>query len=418
MDPKDITAQVGESVKAQLEDHKQKLDAQIAEFTEKNGEMAEAVKAEFKGKLEENLTKFDKLQEQVDKMETAAKKRAFEGREKKSRIQVIGDHVMKNKELFKAYTQKGVNSMNFMIDDPREAQKATITEDGNLTGEVIEADYVPGIIYGPERRERIRQYLPTGVTNSDQVVYNRETSYTDGTQMTGENIQPSTETEFDLTRISSPVRKIMAYARISNEMLEDLPQVASYLNTRMTEKLLNKEDQQLLYGDDTGDNLEGITTVANSFSGSGFSVTTPETWDVLRIAMTELRVQAGNEYYANAIMMNPTDVALMDLAKDSNGEYQFPGYVIASGGRTVYGVPVIQNTAITAGEALVGDFTLGAQLFQRRGIEVQIARENQDDFVKDTSTIRITERLTLAIYRTPAFMYFDIATAKTAVTAS
>ena len=235
--------------------------------------------------------------------------------------------------------------------------------------------------------------------------------------MTAENTAP-TENSFDLERKEAPVRKIMSLLTISNEMLEDLPQVISYLSTRGIEKLLNLEDTQLLTGSGAGQNLTGINQVATAFSATGFNpIADAQRWDVLRVAIAQMRTQAGAEYRANGIMLNPVDCALMDLTKDSQGEYLFPGLVVQNGQRFLYGVPIIETTAVTAGTFYVGDWKLGCQLFQRRGIGVEFSREN--DFTKDNTVVRITERIAFPIYRPKAFVYgSSFSTAITALQAT
>ena len=56
---------------------------------------------------------------------------------------------------------------------------------------------------------------------------------------------------------------------------------------------------------------------------------------------------------------------------------------------------------------LTGAFKLGAQVFDRWQARVEVATENEDDFVKNMVTILAEERLALAVYRPQAFIYGD-----------
>jgi HK97 family phage major capsid protein len=78
---------------------------------------------------------------------------------------------------------------------------------------------------------------------------------------------------------------------------------------------------------------------------------------------------------------------------------------------TLDGIPVVVTTAITAGQFLVGDFKLGAQVFDRKQASLEISYENEDNFIKGMVTVRVSERLTLCVYRAKAFIYGNFATA-------
>ncbi|MNW02387.1 Phage capsid family protein [compost metagenome] len=56
---------------------------------------------------------------------------------------------------------------------------------------------------------------------------------------------------------------------------------------------------------------------------------------------------------------------------------------------------------------LAGAFQMGAQVFDRWQARVEVATENEDDFVKNMVTVLAEERLALAVYRPEAFIYGD-----------
>lgn len=59
-------------------------------------------------------------------------------------------------------------------------------------------------------------------------------------------------------------------------------------------------------------------------------------------------------------------------------------------------------------EFLTGAFNLAAQIFDRQDVEVLLSSENEDYFVKNMLTIRVEERLALAVYRPEAFVKGDV----------
>jgi HK97 family phage major capsid protein len=77
----------------------------------------------------------------------------------------------------------------------------------------------------------------------------------------------------------------------------------------------------------------------------------------------------------------------------------------------IAGVPLIANTAVTTGDFLVGDFSMGAQLFDRQQSSIRFFEQDQDNAIRNVVTVVASERLALAIYRPTAFVYGDFASA-------
>ncbi|MBD4918851.1 phage major capsid protein, partial [Xanthomonas citri pv. citri] len=69
-----------------------------------------------------------------------------------------------------------------------------------------------------------------------------------------------------------------------------------------------------------------------------------------------------------------------------------------------WGLPVVATQAMAAGQFLTGAFDAGAQVFDRWAARVEVATENQDDFIKNMVTILAEERLSLAVYRPESFI--------------
>ncbi|CUW44445.1 hypothetical protein B3286c1_1777 [Brucella vulpis] len=106
-------------------------------------------------------------------------------------------------------------------------------------------------------------------------------------------------------------------------------------------------------------------------------------------------------------VLSPIDWTSIELLKDTQGRYIIgnPQGTIAP---TLWGLPVVTTQAMAAGKFLTGAFKLGAQIFDRWQARVEVATENEDDFIKNLVTILAEERLALAVYRPEAFIYGDV----------
>lgn len=200
-----------------------------------------------------------------------------------------------------------------------------------------------------------------------------------------------TQTDFDMVERREVSRKITDFIKVSKEALDDISYLASEINQELVELIELKLDEQILSGDNTGQNLKGILTYAPAFSVAGTSLATAgggvdqaNNFDVLRAAAWQIANSGKGKFLPNYILLNPIDAAKMDMTKLTDGQYVIPPFVSA-GGQTVYGLRVIENVGVTAGDFLVGDFSKSV-LGIREEITINIGYEN-DDFTKNLVTI-------------------------------
>jgi len=190
---------------------------------------------------------------------------------------------------------------------------------------------------------------------------------------------------------SCEVKKIATWIKVSKEMIADIPFMQGEINGELMELVELKLDEQLLLGDGLGNNMTGVMTNATAFSAPAqfvAAIPSANNSDVLRIAIAQV---ATNNFMANYILMNPEDVAGMELTKDSTGGYTYPMFVPQADGITrVKGIPIVENNGVPAGEYLVGDFSKD-NLRMREEMNVQVGYVN-DDFTKNLITVLVEAR--------------------------
>ena len=393
-------------IKKALDDLHKSIEDKIKEFNQKKTEIPteewDKVKADFvkaaKDAMEPEIKKAQKLQEQLDALETKLKRVELKDAEKpKSFKDEVKDIFTKLKEDGKGDLRRvvrkdrGIGEIELKVDD--------MTASNTLTGAVVAPDHQTKIWYDPDRSARIRDLLSVGTTNSSSVTYVYESAISDGTAMTSEGSEYG-QSDFDLAVGTATVRKITAYVLLSEELLEDVEGLSSYLSARLPSKLKVTEDDQLLNGAGTGQNLSGVITNSTAYSDNLADSDISEI-DVLVDACRQVR---DDEYQATAILVHPAKATKIKLTKDDNGNYIHPWIFMGKQGIVLDGVPVIETTAIAEDTFVVGDFKLGAQVFDRRQMSLEMSYENEDNFVKGMVTVRISERLTLAVYRAKAFV--------------
>lgn len=356
--------------------------------------------AEMKNNADKSLLDMNALSARVTEMEQKMARRGG-GAGTETEHKSIGQIVTESEE-FKAVVAAGASWRGSARVEVKNITSASTTGVSATTGLVV-ADRQPGIVQMvPNRSLVVRNLLMPGRTSSQAIDYVRETGFTNNAAPVAENPstpKPQSDITFDLQNL--PVRTIAHWVLASKQILADAPMLQSYIDQRLRYGLAYVEDNQLLNGDGTGQNLKGLLTQATAFAApAGVTVTSATMIDTLRLAMLQATLAL---YPATGHVLNPTDWAGIELTKDTQGRYIFanPTGVAAP---TLWGLPVVESLALAQNTFLTGAFRYAAQIFDREDATVLISTENQDNFVKNMVTILAEERLALAVYRPEALI--------------
>jgi len=213
------------------------------------------------------------------------------------------------------------------------------------------------------------------------------------------------QSDLQLNIQTSNVTTIAHWVQATRQILDDVPQLQSYIDGRLSYGLKYIEDNQLLNGAGTGTDLNGIYTQATASTANLAVVAVPNKLDVLRAAM--LQAALAN-IPPSGMVLHPTDWFGIETTKSTTGEYIIGNPQDGTNPR-LWGLPVVETPAMTTGKFLVGAFKMGAQIFDRMDARVEISTEDGNNFVKNLVTILCEERLALAVYNTLAFVKGDFA---------
>ena len=387
--------ELGEKIDKKLEDHSKK-------WGEYSKEVKDAIMKELKPDMDKHnamADKFLKIQEHLDNIDTKIQRLPFGSKEAKKgfadSVKEVLTHLKeKGNGSLRSYLQeKGrTGEIELKVDDMTQANSFESTA-------VVQAQHVPGIKFDPDTTFRVRDLIAPGTTGGNSIEYVQEEAFTDSTDVTAEGLEYK-QSDFDLKLKTATVRKITAYLIVSEEMLEDVEGLNSYISLRLPSKLKLKENYQLLYGDGTGINLSGLTENATAYVDELSDGDITEI-DVLVSAMKQVRTSEYNPTFA---LIHPTDALKIKLAKDDNGQYLQPWIFMGNGDISLDGVRIIVSSAIASGDFLVGDGG-AAHVFDRRQMTLEMTNTNEDNFVKGMVTVRISERITVAVYRPKGFIY-------------
>lgn len=263
-----------------------------------------------------------------------------------------------------------------------------------------EAIRLPQVVGPAEQAPTVADLFPQGQTSQNAVPYMEETTTTNAAAETAEGDEKP-ESAIGLEEKSSPVRKIATALPVTEEAFEDVPMAESYVDGRLRLFIQQREDSQLIAGDGTAPDLEGLLFVdGTGVVGQGAD----SELDAIFKAMTD--VQVNSQLAANALIINPLDWQTVRLSKDGvNGGYLLGPAIGASDPRP-WGLQTIVTSAIPAGTAIVGATRLGAQIFRRSDLSMRVGYVDRQ-FVENTRTIVVEERLAFVVFRPAAFCKLD-----------
>ena len=254
-----------------------------------------------------------------------------------------------------------------------------------------------GIVPGAFRTLRIRDVLPSGTTNSNMVEYTRELAFTNNAAETAEGVtKPESALTFELAE--APVKTIAHWLKLSKQVMDDAPALASYVDTRLRYGVDLRIDQQLLNGNGTGQNIAGMTKSGN------YTAFTPVSGDNAIDSINKaIYAVVGSDYNPTAIILNPADWGAIERTKSTTGEYEFmPNQAL---GPVLWGLPVVVTNTMTQGKFMVGAMDIAYQVWNRQGVTVEMSESDDTNFQKNLVTVRAEARLALAVYRPASVQY-------------
>lgn len=364
--------------------------AKVEKFREVNTELGELeTDIRAKAALEAARKRLDNV---ADIKETPASEPAHpsdNGRRRGINMKAVADRLVGSEE-YKAFKADRGTGFSMMFEDVDLKTLMSTTQgwapDSDRTGRLVEAAVRP---------IQILDLIPMGDTDSNSVTYWEETLRT---HSAAEKIEGAAfaESAFEWTERTSQVRKITDSLPVTDEQLEDRSQLRTLLEQRLGFGVRQRLDLQVVAGDGTPPNLEGIINVTGiQTQAKG----TDPRFDAVHKAITKVRVTG--RAMPGTIVMHSNDWQEIRLTRTADGIYIL-GNPATAGPMTLFGLPVALNEAITENTALVGDFTNFCRLYDRRGLSIQVGYVG-DQFKEGKQTLRADMRAAFVVERPAAF---------------
>lgn len=303
-----------------------------------------------------------------------------------------------------------------LVDDFKDVYTAMA---GNLVSRPALGSAV-NIVERAFRNARVRDLFPADRTNQSVVDYIRVTGFTNAARPVAErtaadgvaagNVAFGLKPKSDLTFVAEQAR-VITIAHIIDahrNALADEPRLRGIIDREMMYGLQLVEDQQILWGSGTGENLRGIfntsgTQAYTQYAGAAGPPVVPPEYKATAIRRALTRVMLA-QYEPTGIVLHPFDWEDIELAQDTQGRYLFVANVAIGADRRLWRLPVVETPAMTEGRFLAGAFGLGARIYDREDANVQISTENRDNFERNVISIRAEERIGMSVDRPESFV--------------
>ncbi|MFI2577704.1 phage major capsid protein [Streptomyces rochei] len=208
------------------------------------------------------------------------------------------------------------------------------------------------------------------------------------------------ESGLALAKISTTVKTIAHWLPATKRALADAGQVRTLIDEFLRYGLAEELEDQVMNGDGTGENFEGINTV----SGTQSQAYDTDILTTLRKAKTKVRTVGRSR--ATAYVMNPADWEKVDLLQDNEARYYFGGPA-REGQPTVWGLPVVESEAVVEGAPWVGAWNK-AVLWRREQATITATDSHADFFIRNLVAILGEERDGFGVLQPNAFVEIDI----------
>lgn len=366
--------------------------------TKNDGDPLEALARKFGDHAADMVTKLGGTNSELEglkaRMDEADQKMARRGNFEPSEPETMGKQFTDNPDL-KGFADYQARPSRFSMN-----VKATVTTASNSAG-ALSSPTRDTAVNLPQRKLTVRDLLSTVPASTGSVEYASQTGRTNNADTVAEAaVKPESGYAWELKTL--PMRVIAHWIPASRQVLDDLPQLRGMIDTELLYGLKLKEEEQLLNGSGTGQNLTGLATNATAYAAP-VTIANPTSIDMIGLAILQ---NALALYPADGIVVNAADWMRMRLTKDAGGNY-----IIADPtkdtARTLFGLPIVESQAMAVDKFLVGNFRMAATLYDRWDARIEVSTEHADFFVRNMVAILCEERLGLAVKNPLALTYGD-----------
>lgn len=183
-----------------------------------------------------------------------------------------------------------------------------------------------------------------------------------------------------------PLRKVGDTLPVTDEFFEDEAQASAELDMFLDVNVTTEIDNQLITGDNTGQNLNGFLKVAPTYTAVASGIPAPNLKDLVIKMKNDITRTRGSKYKPDMLVVSSSTMEDLVLAKDANNNYIFDENT-----NTIGGLFVVVDENMPDNQIIAGDRRY-AKIYEKSGVVISRNFVGQQ-FVEDEITIKARKRL-------------------------
>ena len=219
------------------------------------------------------------------------------------------------------------------------------------------------------------------------------------------------ESGFGTVRVQTPVKTIATWMPATKRALADATQIRTLIDGFLEYFLEEELEDQMVRGDGTGENFEGLATVSGTQTQP--AVTDPAGAPpglglLLAMRRAKTRVRTVGKAVANGYAIHPNDLQRLEELVDNDGRFYgdgpFGGTANLTGGvtTTIWGLPAIECEGAVEGAPWCADWRKSI-LWDREQSSVTATDSHMDFFIRNLVAILAEMRAAFGVIQPSAF---------------
>ena len=263
----------------------------------------------------------------------------------------------------------------------------------------------------PVKRTRdFADFVSVARVTSNAITYVQQGAVEGDAAITAQGAKKS-QLSTSFTPATAALKKITAFAKETTELLNDAQFLADVVEDVIYNRVQNKANADIVTSVAGTSGIQSVTYTSGQNTGDAANL-------VEAILLAKTKISQATNTEADVVFINPADMYALMTAKDQNNQYLGGGYFTAAYGNgdytspaRIWGLPVYESSAVTAGEPLVAAGKQAIKVYRKGDINVKVFDQNEDDALYNLVTVLGEERAKTAVIDKNGVVAISAATA-------